>query len=167
MGTDAPRVLIREDRAAHTPVLAASPGTAWRSLAWFGLLLAVIGLADVALRWYPLGIGSPEWEFATISASLGSLPLATMGLAAMLASFMARGVRGGIIALGLILLLLALLVGAAYALFVLDIPLALRAPAPAALAVRQTIVRTSVMGLGFGVGYLAAAIAAFRFLSRR
>jgi hypothetical protein len=167
MSTDAPRVLMREERAAHVPVMVAAPKTAWRALAWFGLLLALIGLADVALRWYPLGVGSPEWEFATISGSLGSLPLATMGLAAMLASFLARGVRAGIITLAIVLLVLALLVGAAYTLFVLDIPLALRAPAPASLAVRQAIARTSVMGLGFGVGYLAAAIAAFRFISRR
>lgn len=168
MNAQVPRVLIRKDRTPLEPISVAAPATAWKALGWFGLLLAVIGLADVVMHWFPPAFHSPEWEFATVAMSLGSLPLLTMGLAAMLGSVLARGSRPGILAVSIVLLLLAVAVAAAYGLFLMDVPLALRASkSPAGLTIRKAIVRTSVMGIGFGAGYLIAAIASLRYLFRR
>lgn len=133
---------------------------------WFGLLLALIGLGDALINWYPLATQSPEWEFGTIATTFGSLPLMTMGLAAVLASFFARGIRWGLITMAVTLLLLGLLVIGLFLLFVTDVPLALRATSRtlARVAIRRGIARTAILGVGFSVGYLAAAAMAFRYL---
>lgn len=151
------------------PDVRPSADTAWKAIGWFGLLLAVIGLGDVLVNWYPLGLGSPEWEFATIGASFGLLPVVTMGLAALLGSFLARGVRWGIVTMVVVLILFAIALLGAYVVFLTDVPLALRASARTAVAVgvRRGIARTSLMGIGFSVGYLAAAMFSLRSLKRR
>lgn len=162
------KVAIREEEGVVQDVRPA-PARAWAALGWFGLLLALIGLGDLSTNWYPFGLGSAEWEFVTVATSLGSLPLVTMGFAAMLASFMARGIRWGIITMSVVLLVMAILIVSAYVLFLTDVPLALKGTAgtPVALGIRRTIVKTTLMGPGFGVGYLVAAVASLRSLRRR
>lgn len=132
------------------------------------MLLAVSGVCDLALHWYPLAFRSPEWEFGTVATSVASLPLPTIGLAGILGSFLARGIRWGVVTTATVLLVLGVAVLAAYLLFLLDVPLALRAATgAAALPLKKAMVRTTVMGLGFGVGYIVAAVVAFRHLSAR
>jgi len=36
-----------------------------------------------------------------------------------------------------------------------------------AVTIKKSIVRTSIMAIGFGAGYLAAVVVSFRYLSRR
>jgi hypothetical protein len=163
--------ILLHDRGSKPVAPAASvvPSTsaAWKIIGWFGLLLAVVGLCDLALQWYPLALKSPEWEFGTIANSTGTLPLPTIGLAGILGSFLARGVRRGIVTMAGIFLILGLAVLAAYLLFLLDVPLALNAATgAAALPLKKAIVKTSVMAPGFGIAYIVAAVAAFRHLSR-
>jgi hypothetical protein len=57
----------------------------------------------------------------------------------------------------------------AFLLFLSDVPLALKASAatPMVYTIKKSIIRTSVMALGFGAGYLAAAVVSFRYLFRR
>ncbi len=162
------RILIK-DEERRSPTVRPSTPMAWRVIGWFGLVLAVIGLADALVNWFPLAFGSPEWEFGTISATFGSLPLVTMGLAAMLGSLLARGSRAGVLGVGLFVLVLGLVVLGLYVLFLLDVPMALRATAGklGGLPIRRGIVRTSILGVGFGVGYLAAAIVSLLSLRRR
>lgn len=162
------RILIKEEERRAASVRPSTP-TAWRVIGWFGLVLAVIGLADALVNWYPLALGSPEWEFGTISTTLGSLPLITMGLAGLLGSMLARGSRAGVMAVGSFVLLVGLVVLGLYVLFLTDVPMALRATAGklGGLPIRRGIVRTSILGVGFGVGYLAAAIMSLLSLRRR
>lgn len=163
------KLAIKEPEVGATPPLRPAPRTAWRELGWFGLLIAVVGLVDLGVNWYPIRFGSPEWEFGTIATSIGSLPLITMGLAALLASFLARGRRWGILTMGAVLLVLGVAVLALLAVFALDVPLALKASArsPAALVLRKTIVRTALLGLAFCLGYLAAGIGSIVSTKRR
>lgn len=162
------KVAIREEEGVVQDVRPA-PARAWAALGWFGLLLALIGLGDFSTNWYPFSLGSAEWEFVTVATSLGTLPLVTMGLAAMLASFLARGVRWGIVTLSVVLLVLGILVLCAYVLFLTDVPMALKGTAgtAVALSIRKTVVRTSFLGPGFGVGYIVAAVVSLRSLRRR
>jgi hypothetical protein len=51
----------------------------WHLVGAAGLTFALIGWTDVLLLWYPLRIGRPDWEFATVSGSFDALPLATIG----------------------------------------------------------------------------------------
>lgn len=92
-----------------------------------GAALALAGFFDLSLAWYPLGIGNPEWEFGTVSATLNSLPLATVGLVLALASALENGqvIRARAIS-GLFVALVVLVVASAI-LYAMDIPLALKA----------------------------------------
>lgn len=169
----APHVLIQADTRAIDPITTSAPRTAWRVLGQFGFLLAVIGGIDIALHWYPPAFRSAEWEFGTIATTLGSLPLPTMGLLAVLASALARAVKGNLIALSVVQIVLAVFVAACLMVFVLDVPLALRAvgqpniPVGAAEEMKRTIARTLAMGVGFGIVYAYGAVVSIRFLLRR
>ena len=157
----------RRSAASRTRTLQPAVNTAWRWIGRFGFLMALIGFADSALHWYPLAFHSPEWEFTAVSMSFGPLPLVTIGLAALLGSFAARGVRGGVVATAAVCLVLAGLIGAAYVLFLTDVPLALKAATgPAGLTLKKAIARTTVLGVGFGTAYLIAGVAALRHSSR-
>ena len=140
----------------------------WNALGWFGLLLAVIGAVDIVLYFYPPAFASPEWEFATVAAAVSSLPLPTVGLAALVAWLLARGSRGQKVIGAVVLLLAAAAVVAGYGLFLLNLPMALGAAAgPQGPAIQRAIIRTSVMGVGFGLAYVVSAIVLLRHLSRR
>jgi hypothetical protein len=164
-----PHVVIQADRKALNPISVTAPRTAWRLLGWFGLLLAVVGFMDVALQWYPTSFKSPEWEFGTVTNSFATLPLLSIGLMSMLASYLARAERGGVVAMAILFSVLFVLIVGAFLLFLSDVPLALKAsaPTPAVLTMKKSIIRTSVMAIGFGTAYLVAVVVSFRYLFRR
>lgn len=163
----AARILI-QDQERHTTVQP-SWDKAWWVIGWFGFGLAVVGLADAAVNWYPLAFSSPEWEFGTISMTFGTLPMISMGLAGLLGSVLARGSRWGVIATSGFLLLLALVVLALFVVFLSDVPLALRATAREGtkFVIRRGIIRTGILGLGFSAGFLIAAVMSLVSLRRR
>jgi len=152
-------VLTDDKKAGHKSGATASPARAWRAVAWFGAVITVIGLAEAATYLYPWGFGSREWEFGATAQLLGSLPLPTMGLAAMLAAAYALGSRRGLYGMAVLLSVLGLLALGLLALFWLVVPIALKAPAAGQPVIRQTIMRATIVGFGFGVLYLGAAIA--------
>ena len=164
----APHIVIRADQKALDPIAVTAPRTAWRWLGWLGLVLSIVGGVDIALRWYPLAFKSVEWEFGTIAASFASLPLFSIGMIAQLVSYLARGVRNGVLALAVIYIVLVLFIAGTSVVFLLDVPIALQAvKGPVGLEVKKAIVRTMVMGAGFGILYLSAAVLSFRYLLRR
>ena len=168
MSSGAQQILVGKNRKALDPVSVNAPRSGWRLFSWFGLLLAVVGGFDVALQWYPLAFSSAEWEFGTISVSIASLPVLTIGSVVLLASFMARGERSGVIVMSVVFTVLTLTLAFWLVLFLTDVPQALRAvPAPAALQLKKSILRTLVMGVCFCSAYLIAAVSSFRYLSRR
>lgn len=124
----------------------------------------MVGGVDLASQWYPTAFKSAEWEFSVVSVTIASLPLLTIGAVVVLASFLARAKRGGVVVMGVAFAALFLAVGLMLALFSSDLPLALRAPAGAPLtAIKKAIVRTLVMGVGYEVAYFIAAIISFRY----
>lgn len=112
----------------RSPVRTApSDDITWRAFLWTGLAFVLVGGMDLALVWYPARFGLPEFEFASATATLNSMPVLTMGMALAVA-----GARGGgiawvswamVLAAGLVLLF----VMAVSVLFALTVPLALRA----------------------------------------
>lgn len=140
----------------------------WKAVGWFGALLAVIGLSDVALYWYPFAFASEEWQFATVAAAFSALPLATIGLAAVVGALLVVQARNTMIVTASFLLVLALLVAASYWMFMTNLPMALQAAEGAqGPAIHRGIVRTTIKGVGFGSAYLVAAIMMFRHLPPR
>lgn len=161
----APHVLIQSDPKARDPITRAAPNTAWRLFGWFGLLLVIVGGSDIVSQWFPTAFKSPEWEFGTAAVTIASLPLLTIGLTIMLAGFLARGKREGVLTMGVVFLLTFLFVGAVLALFALDVPLALRAPVgPALTAIEKAMVRTAIMGVAYEIAYFAAVLLSFRYV---
>ena len=138
---------------------------AWRAAGWFGLLFLFIGLADMALVWYPLRSGNPTWEFGAIDLSFSSLPVLSVGFAVLLAASAALGRTRVLWVLALLGVLIALFCVGAYLLYLTDVPLALRnAPAEVLTGVKKSVVRTTIFGVGFATAYMAAAIATLRHL---
>ena len=166
--TSAPHVVIQSDRRARDPLTQSAPKTAWKLFGWFGLLLTVIGGSDIVSQWYPTAFHSPEWEFGTSAVTIASLPLVTAGMTILLASFLARAKRRGVMAMGIAFLCIFLMVGAAMVLFALDVPLALRSPpGPPLTAIKKTIIRTALMGASYEIAYFASVIVSFKYVLGR
>jgi hypothetical protein len=140
------------------------PEIGWRVLRWVGLLFLVVGGFDVALVWFPANFGSAEFEFASVSASLNSLPVATMGMAlvvvsgAMLGQHWSAWVAFVVAAVALVFVI----VGAV--LFALTVPLALQAPVEDAVRVgiQKQVVKGSLQVVAYGLAYAVLARQAFR-----
>ena len=117
-----------------------------------GLVFTLVGLLDLALAWYPVQFGNPQWEFGTVSRTYDTLPITALGLALLLGSGVARGARWWVRTVGVVLLALGLVVAAGLVLYALNIPLALTSVAGDALA-SLGIKRAIVKALGQGVLY--------------
>ena len=126
------------------------------------MILVVVGLGDFGLVWYPLRLGTPEWEFGTIAASFSGLPLISIGLAGVLGSAVALGNRRVLIAVGVVLGIWTVFLAAAYLLFLTNVPMALGAAEGAAeLGIKKVVAKTSLLGVTFagasGVGTYVVA----------
>jgi len=160
-----PRVLVSEEGKNAPRPIAPDTTTAWKWIGWFGLVLAIVGLWDFALTWYPMNWGSLEWEFATVAASYSGLPLPTMGLAALTASAIARGVQWQVILLsvGLLAFAIALLLG--FLLFLTTVPIALQSVEGfALLGMKKAVAKTTMLAVMFPSSYLVAGIVGLRHL---
>jgi hypothetical protein len=146
---------------------APSAEVAWRWIGWFALLLTVTAIGDWTLAWLPFRFGSPEWEFGTIAATFSGLPLLTMGFAGLLGSAISRGIRWQVIVTSWLMILFALMILSALVIFLLDVPIALRAVSgPARLGIFKAIAKTGLIGLLFPTGFLVAAVGALRYLAK-
>ena len=153
--------------AGRRRLTAAEPQVAWAWVGWAGLVFAVVGFGDFFLAWYPAAFGSPEWEFGTVAATFSGLPLISLGLLGLVGAGLAVGRRWLIATMAVVLIGFAVLLLVAYAVFLTDIPVALRAvEGPASLGIKKAIVKTSVLAVAFVVTYLVAAVAAFRHLRK-
>lgn len=132
-------------------------------LGWFGLVFLVIGVADIALVWYPLRPGNPSWEFGAVDLSFSSLPILTIGVGAMLASALGAGDLRRAAVFGVMSLLLGLLCALGYLVFLSDVPLALRnSPAEVLVGVKKAIFRNTLFGVTFATAYITVGIATLR-----
>ena len=117
------------------------------------------------LAWYPLRFGAPEWEFGTVASTFAGLPLVTLGFAGLLGSGVARGSVWLIRVVAWSLIVFTAFILVVYLVFLLDVPIALRAvQGAAALGIKKAVVKTTMLGVVFSAGYLAAAVAALRHL---
>jgi hypothetical protein len=122
------------------------------------------GLGDWVLAWIPMRFGSPEWEFGTVASTIAGLPLITMGFAGLLASAAARGIRWQLITVALAVLFFAMCVVFAFIIFLLDVPIAVRAvQGIARVGMFKAIAKTSMLALLFSMVYVVAGVAALRF----
>ncbi len=126
----------------------AKPGPAVGRLALVaGIFIIVVGWVDILVGWFPLGFGSPEWEFGTVSATVDGLPLSTLGVVMTLLGASASGSRWGLwmASVWAAWVLMVLLV--ASVLYALTVPVALGQLGPAGLQapLGRAVVKTSTL----------------------
>jgi len=162
-----PRVLARDESRKSAGRIAPDTRTAWKWIGWLGLVLAVVGLWDFGLTWYPLNFGTAEWEFATVTASYSGLPLPSMGLVALAASAVARGARWQVALLSILLVALGVILLLGLLLFLTTVPIALRAvDGTALIGIKKAVAKTVMLAVMFPGAYIVAGISGLRGLSR-
>jgi hypothetical protein len=81
----------RSSRSSARPL---DPEYAWTLLGYIGIAFVLVGAIDIVLAWFPFVLGSAEWEFGTIGATLNGLPLPGLGLMLLLAGGVGRDSKG-------------------------------------------------------------------------
>jgi hypothetical protein len=158
-----PRVLLSEARRGPAPARSWNLVTSYQVIGWTGFALVLAALSDYALALYPFGLGSAEWEMATIGAIVQGLPLLSVGLAALWMCgggtgrrWLLRIVGGGLIACSVVLF-------GSLLLFLTDVPAALRATRDLSrLGIYKLVARTLFLGCLFGLAYVVAGVLAVR-----
>ena len=140
----------------------------WRVLRMIGFVLLVVGVLDLALAWFPLRFGTPEWEFGTISATLNNMPVPAMGLALLLAYAAAERNVGVLVAVAVWGAVMTVFLSVAAVFYGLDVPLALRAVQnPVALRGLKTgMIKAVISLIGYGGFHVWAAVFAIRRMRR-
>ncbi len=130
-----------------------------------GFVFACVGQLDLALAWYPVQFGNPQWEFGTVSRTYDTLPITALGLTLLLGSGVARGARWWVRIVGTVLLGMGLVVAAGLVLYALNIPLALTSVAGdslASLGIKRAIVKALGQGVLYSVVFVVLGISALR-----
>lgn len=158
------REMVVRGTAAAPERAATGSHRGWLALAGLGAVLTLVALVDMLLVWYPLGFGNTAWEFGVVDQSFSGLPLLTMGLAGLMVAGVGGRSRAGVVAVGVVTMILGLALLSAYALYLLSVPVVLgMTPPEVSIGVKKAIVKTSVMALAFSGTYLVASVLAFRF----
>jgi hypothetical protein len=136
-----------------------TPDVAYRVVGWLGLLLTLAGGGDFLIALYPLRLGTPEWEFATVATVFAGLPLLTMGLTGLWIASLGLGIRWLLRASGGLLLFVAFILLVAWVVFLTNVPLALKATAgDARIGIVKAVIKTSWLGILMMAAYTAAGV---------
>ena len=153
------KAILINDPPGGTKRPVADQALGW-SLLWIvGWLFVAVGLLNIVLLWWPLQMGNPEYEFASVAAMLDSLPLPTMGLAFALAASRASGRSTSAKVAMVIAVVVAVLVVLAAVLYGLAVPLALKAvkEGPIRLRIMKSILKVSAQAVLYPIALLAFA----------
>jgi hypothetical protein len=159
---ETPKVLVGQQEAAQTRTL--SPGLPWQLLGLAGLAFVAVGFADLALTWVPLRVGSPEWEFATMTQTLNGMPVPALGVVTLMAAAAAAQLRWLVRIGAVLMVLLALLLLAGGVLYLLTVPLGLRSVTDpmALLGLKKAMAKSLVQLLVYPALFLTIAVAGWR-----
>ena len=132
-----------------------SPGPEWQVLLMVGATLGVVGAVDVALVWYPSRFGVAEFEFASVAASLNSMPVVTLGLGLVVAASSALESRALAWSTVVLAMVIALLLLVSMVLFGLTVPLALQAEVEPIImtGIKKQAMKSTVQLLAYGIAY--------------
>jgi hypothetical protein len=160
-----PRVVVRKEERGAKRVRPWDEGVVYRVVGWVGLVFVLVTLGDLALAFYPLGFGSPEWEVATVASVVQGFPLLTLGLVGVWVCAGGLGSRRLLVVAGAAFLVVAVALLLAMLLFLTNVPVALRGTEtsePARLGVLKLMAKTAYLAAVFGVSYVVAGILAVR-----
>jgi hypothetical protein len=146
-----------EPRGGPKPLSPPLVDTGWSLLGVVGLAFAALGALDQSLGWLPPHFGNPEWEFGTITHMLDGLPITVLGLVMVLASAAQRRVGWAVRVGAAACWTLAALIAVAFVVFLLDVPVALRAVTQPAL--KAGLVRAIAKAIAQGLLYPTVLVA--------
>jgi hypothetical protein len=137
----------------------------WKLLGWLGAVYLVMSVIDIALGWYPVRFGTPEWEFGTVSATINGLAIPTLSLFLMLCSAVAWERTRTVRVISIVMICVAIFLAILFILYLTAVPLALRAVAGNAVVHQgmvKAIIKATVLFLGYEVLYILASRAGLR-----
>ncbi len=138
---------------------------AWRFLGWLGVAYLVMSLIDLGLGWYPLGFGSSEWEFGTVSATLNGLAIPTLSLYLILCSAIVRERINVVRAVSIAMICIAVFMAILFLLYLTAVPLALRSVTANPIihqGMKKAIVKASALFVGYEILLITAPIKSLR-----
>jgi PAS domain S-box-containing protein len=139
----------------------------WTATACAGAALTVVGWADLALLWFPLRFGRPEWEFATIGAHFDHMALGTAGVLLLALGIAHRGWWAPAQALAMASQLIAIGLVAVYAVFIVAAPQAWHNVAPQLEpTIGRAVRKVSVFAVGYAAAYTWLAVYLWRKVKR-
>jgi PAS domain S-box-containing protein len=169
----APRPRARRRSPGPRPVYAAPAAHEsarvpfWTATACVGAALTVVGWADLALLWFPLRFGRPEWEFATIGAHFDHMALGTAGVLLLALGIAHRGWWAPAQALAMASQLIAIGLVAVYAVFIVAAPQAWHNVAPQLEpTIGRAVRKVSVYAVGYAAAYTWLAVYLWRKVKR-
>ena len=156
----APRILVREEKSKTRQKGAEpAPELGWYLLGGLGLVFALVGGLDLLLAWYPPDFGSAEWKFGTVTATLNSFPILSLGLILLTVGAMARGRVGLTRTMGIVLALVAVVVIVCAALYLPQVGTAMAAATDPIVkgGLKRAIIKTSFQLIAYVVllGWIA------------
>lgn len=161
--------IIHLDTSADQPAppQRMSGPVAWWLLGNMGGALLIVGGVDLLLTWYPLSLGNPEWEFATVSATMNGIPVPAMGMVLLLAWAVTAKTRWAVRLLAALSGLVGVALLGAALLYATDVPLAWRAITDPVMqqGLTRAIAKTAVQSLVYPPVFLWMAIRAWRHAS--
>ena len=138
---------------------------AWSLLAWLGLAYFIMSFVDLALGWYPMRFGSPEWEFGTISGTVSALAIPTLALYLMLGSTIARERTKLAKAVAIVMIVFAIALPALGIFYLTNVPIALKSTATndvAHFGMKKAILKSLMLFAGYEVLYVVGAVQGLR-----
>lgn len=112
-----------------------------------GAAFAMIGLVDLGLLWTPVRIGTPGWEFATVSRTFTNVPMTAFGLVLVTYGLIRHPARrpawtrGAAVVFGV----LALVLVAMGLLYALAVPAVINQAGPEAMeALKRAIIKNGI-----------------------
>lgn len=147
-----PKIVASAKEQGRTRPEPVDPGQSWAALGWIGLAFMLVGGMDFVLTWLPPDFGNREWEYGTVTASFNGLPILLLGLGLLITASERLdrrwwGTLGVVGALGLLLWVLA-----GFALWAMNISLALQTvPDNLLLGVQRALAKTMVQSVVYSV----------------
>jgi hypothetical protein len=165
--SDAGVILAAEPTARDRTRRATASGerdrTPWVPIVVVGWGLAIVGMIDVALVWFPTNFSSAEWEFGTITRTFNGLALATVGIGAVAACGIGMGSRWLLASVGVLATIATLAIIATGGLYALVAPVAIGgAPEQLRGSLMLAIGKTSAFALVYLAIYSFLAFYCFK-----
>ena len=155
-------------RASGAHLAEPSTRPLWKVAAWIGSLFLVVGAVESVPLWIPFSIGNVEWEIGTVSRFYDTVPTLALGLVFLLAAGKGLGWLWQVRLLAVLMLLVAVFMLLASALYLTDLPQTLRVMNQTGLALplKKAIVKTGVQSIVYPVAFVWLSIVGLRRIQR-